>query len=44
MILHPMAGGIPLPRAWNCLRLYADEVLQPLGIGVQDSSGLPQHA
>jgi len=30
VILHPMAGGIPLPRAWNCLRLYAGEVLRAL--------------
>lgn len=44
VILHPMAGGIPLVRAWNCLQLYADKVLAPLGIGVHDSSGLPQHA
>jgi hypothetical protein len=39
-----MAGGIPLVRAWNCLQLYADKVLAPLGIGVHESSGLPQHA
>jgi len=44
VILHPMAGGIPLVRAWNCLQLYADKVLAPLGIGVHESSGLPQHA
>ena len=30
VILHPMAGGVPLERAWNCLRLYAEQVLQPL--------------
>jgi alkanesulfonate monooxygenase SsuD/methylene tetrahydromethanopterin reductase-like flavin-dependent oxidoreductase (luciferase family) len=33
VILHPLAGGVPLPRAWDCLRLYAEQVLQPLGIG-----------
>jgi alkanesulfonate monooxygenase SsuD/methylene tetrahydromethanopterin reductase-like flavin-dependent oxidoreductase (luciferase family) len=26
-ILHPLAGGIPLQRAWRCLRLFTDEVL-----------------
>lgn len=30
VILHPMAGGVPLERAWNCLRLYAGQVLAPL--------------
>ena len=30
VILHPMAGGVPLDRAWNCLRLYANQVLAPL--------------
>lgn len=30
VILHPMAGGVPLERAWQCLRLYADEVLGAL--------------
>lgn len=30
VILHPMAGGVPLARAWQCLQLYAEEVLAPL--------------
>lgn len=30
VILHPMAGGIPLARAWNCLHLYAEKVLREL--------------
>jgi len=30
VILHPLAGGIPLPRAWNCLELYANKVLSRL--------------
>ena len=29
--LHPLAGGIPLERAWDSLRLYRDEVLGVLG-------------
>lgn len=29
-LLHPMVGGVPLGRAWDCLRLYIDEVLAPL--------------
>lgn len=28
--LHPLVGGVPLDRAWQCLRLYVDEVLGPL--------------
>jgi len=27
VILHPLAGGVPLARAWNCLRLYVEQVL-----------------
>ncbi len=26
-VLHPLAGGIPLARAWHSLRLFTDEVL-----------------
>jgi len=26
-ILHPLAGGIPIERAWQSLRLFVDEVL-----------------
>lgn len=33
VILHPMAGGVPLAKAWNCLQLHAERVLKPLGIG-----------
>jgi len=29
--LHPLAGGIPLERAWRGLELYVDEVLGVLG-------------
>jgi len=29
-VLHPLAGGVPVERAWPCLRLYVEEVLQPL--------------
>jgi hypothetical protein len=28
--LHPLVGGVPLDRAWQCLRLYVDAVLGPL--------------
>lgn len=28
-VLHPLAGGVPLERAWQSLRLFADEVLAP---------------
>lgn len=28
--LHPLVGGVPLERAWQCLRLYVDEVMNPL--------------
>lgn len=28
-VLHPLAGGVPVDRAWDCLRLYVDEVLTP---------------
>jgi alkanesulfonate monooxygenase SsuD/methylene tetrahydromethanopterin reductase-like flavin-dependent oxidoreductase (luciferase family) len=29
-ILHPLAGGIPVERAWRSLRLFAEDVLAPL--------------
>ncbi len=28
--LHPLVGGMPLERGWQCLRLYTEQVLQPL--------------
>lgn len=28
--IHPLIGGMPLDKAWACLRLYTDEVLTPL--------------
>jgi len=31
--LHPLIGGMPLDRAWDCLRLYTEEVLVPLSAG-----------
>ena len=27
MLLHPLCGGIPVARGWDCLRLYAERVL-----------------
>jgi alkanesulfonate monooxygenase SsuD/methylene tetrahydromethanopterin reductase-like flavin-dependent oxidoreductase (luciferase family) len=27
MLLHPLRGGIPVERGWDCLRLYAEQVL-----------------
>lgn len=33
LMLHPLAGGIPLERAWQCLRLYVDDVMTPLRQG-----------
>jgi alkanesulfonate monooxygenase SsuD/methylene tetrahydromethanopterin reductase-like flavin-dependent oxidoreductase (luciferase family) len=29
-VLHPLAGGIPLARAWHSLRLFTDEVVPQL--------------
>jgi alkanesulfonate monooxygenase SsuD/methylene tetrahydromethanopterin reductase-like flavin-dependent oxidoreductase (luciferase family) len=29
-ILHPLAGGVPIDRAWRCLELYAERVLKRL--------------
>jgi alkanesulfonate monooxygenase SsuD/methylene tetrahydromethanopterin reductase-like flavin-dependent oxidoreductase (luciferase family) len=26
-VLHPLCGGMPLDRAWECLRLFVDDVL-----------------
>ena len=28
--LHPLIGGMPLDRAWQCLHLYTEKVLFPL--------------
>ena len=28
--LHPLIGGMPLDRGWQCLTLYAEKVLAPL--------------
>lgn len=36
LCLHPLAGGIPIERAWRSLRLYAEKVLSvlsPDGVG-----------
>jgi alkanesulfonate monooxygenase SsuD/methylene tetrahydromethanopterin reductase-like flavin-dependent oxidoreductase (luciferase family) len=30
VVLHPLAGGVPLDRAWSGLHRFADEVLVPL--------------
>lgn len=27
MLLHPLCGGIPVERGWDCLRLYVEQVL-----------------
>jgi alkanesulfonate monooxygenase SsuD/methylene tetrahydromethanopterin reductase-like flavin-dependent oxidoreductase (luciferase family) len=29
-ILHPLAGGIPPERAWDCMRLFVEEVMAKL--------------
>jgi len=29
-VLHPLAGGVPLERGWQSLRLYVEQVLKPL--------------
>jgi len=29
-VLHPLAGGVPLDAAWASLRLFVEQVLQPL--------------
>jgi alkanesulfonate monooxygenase SsuD/methylene tetrahydromethanopterin reductase-like flavin-dependent oxidoreductase (luciferase family) len=29
-VLHPLCGGIPIDRAWNCLHLFVERVLKPL--------------
>jgi hypothetical protein len=28
--IHPLIGGVPLERGWQCLRLYAERVLPAL--------------
>ena len=28
--LHPLVGGMPLDRAWQCMELYCDKVVAPL--------------
>lgn len=28
--IHPLVGGMPLDAAWQCLRLYSEQVLAPL--------------
>lgn len=28
--IHPLVGGMPLERAWQCLKLYTEKVLTPL--------------
>lgn len=30
-VLHPLCGGIPVERAWECVRLYVEQVLPELG-------------
>lgn len=27
LVLHPLVGGVPLERAWQCLKLYVEQVL-----------------
>lgn len=33
-ILHPLAGGVPLDRAWRCMELFG-EVMEPLGATIR---------
>jgi len=33
VVLHPLAGGVPLDRAWQTLRLFSDRVLAPIRRG-----------
>lgn len=33
LCLHPLAGGIPIERAWSSLRLYAEKVLSVVAPG-----------
>jgi alkanesulfonate monooxygenase SsuD/methylene tetrahydromethanopterin reductase-like flavin-dependent oxidoreductase (luciferase family) len=33
VVVHPLAGGTPLPRAWAQLRRFASEVLEPVRSG-----------
>jgi hypothetical protein len=28
--IHPLVGGMPLDKGWECLRLYSEQVLAPL--------------
>ncbi len=28
--IHPLIGGMPLDKAWQCLHLYSEQVLAPL--------------
>ncbi len=28
--IHPLIGGMPLERGWQCLKLYAEQVLPAL--------------
>jgi hypothetical protein len=30
VVLHPLAGGVPLDRAWRSLELFAEKVWSPL--------------
>ena len=29
-VLHPLIGGMPLERGWDCLKLYTEKVLAKL--------------
>lgn len=31
MVLHPLCGGMPIDKGWECLNLYTDQVLPALG-------------
>jgi len=30
MLLHPLCGGMPIDKGWECMRLYTDQVLPAL--------------
>ena len=31
LVLHPLAGGMPVEEGWRSLRLFAERVLPELG-------------
>ena len=41
IVVHPLAGGIPVERAWQILRRYAEEVHHPAKGTGPTGSGAP---